>query len=52
MSSLVLTDMAEKVWTDRPALPENKAWLLHKENTGESRSERLKRVRGSDEDKI
>ena len=45
MSSLVLTDMAEKVWTERPALPENKAWLLHKENTGESRSERLKRVR-------
>ena len=44
-AGIVLTDIAEGVWADRPALPANKAWLLSKENTGESRAERLSRVR-------
>lgn len=38
-------DYSERLWTDRPAMPCNKAWLLHEDNTGESRGSRLERVR-------
>ena len=44
-TSIKLADLAEGVWTERPALPANKVWLLTKEDTGESVAERLKRVR-------
>ncbi len=44
-SRVILCDIAEKVWTDRPELPAEKAWLLTKDNTGESREERIARVR-------
>ncbi|MCR4617194.1 MAG: aminopeptidase P family protein [Lachnospiraceae bacterium] len=44
-TSIVLKDLAESVWINRPALPANTAWLLTKGNTGESRKERLNRVR-------
>ncbi|MBR1860619.1 MAG: aminopeptidase P family protein [Lachnospiraceae bacterium] len=45
-SGVVLIDLAENTWVGRPALPENKAWLLKKADTGESRAERISRVRG------
>ncbi len=44
-SGLILTDLSERVWTDRPGLPEGPARLLTPKDTGESRSRRLARVR-------
>ena len=38
-------DLAENIWHDRPALPAGPAWLLSKETTGKSRSERLEKIR-------
>ncbi len=38
-------DLVGKIWYDRPALPEEKAWLLPLEYAGESRSSKLERVR-------
>lgn len=38
-------DLCARIWTDRPALPAHPAWLLEEEYTGESRQEKLARVR-------
>lgn len=50
-SKVILKDLSEAVWGERPGLPANKAWLLNKSNTGESRKERLDRVRREMADK-
>ncbi len=38
-------DLVGKIWTDRPALPEGKAWILDDKYTGMSRNEKLAKVR-------
>lgn len=38
-------DLSEKVWASRPELPRDKAWLLDEQLTGESRNDRLSKVR-------
>lgn len=43
---LVLSeDLVGQIWTDRPPLKHEKAWLLDVKYAGESREERLKRLR-------
>lgn len=38
-------DLAEEVWTDRPALPATKAYVLGEEYSGETVASKLRRVR-------
>lgn len=38
-------DLAEEVWTDRPALPATKAYVLGEEYSGEAVASKLRRVR-------
>lgn len=38
-------DLAEAVWTDRPVLPATKVYLLEERYSGESTSDKLKRLR-------
>ena len=38
-------DLAETVWTDRPAFPAGKVWALPEEIVGESAEEKIKKVR-------
>ena len=38
-------DLVGKIWKDRPALPEGKAWILNSEYTGITRKEKLSLVR-------
>lgn len=38
-------DLAEEIWTDRPALPATKVYLLQKEYSGESMADKLVRLR-------
>ena len=39
-------DLAGRIWTGRPALPKEKAWLLDMRYSGESTASKLARVRG------
>lgn len=39
-------DLTGRIWTDRPALPKEKAWLLDIRYSGESTASKLARVRG------
>ncbi len=38
-------DLVGKIWADRPALPEGKAWLLNEAYTGQSRRQKIDLVR-------
>lgn len=38
-------DLVDLIWHDRPPLPKEKAWLLNDEQAGESRRNKLKRIR-------
>ena len=37
--------MADEIWTDRPALPCTKTWVVSDEMSGQSAAEKLIRVR-------
>ena len=39
-------DLTRRIWTGRPALPKEKAWLLDMRYSGESTASKLARVRG------
>ena len=39
-------DLTGRIWTDRPSLPKEKAWLLDMQYSGESTASKLARVRG------